>query len=85
MRQVHYVISVFFFKIFYEITKKKLSKGLSQGNRRYFLNTFLNFHQFLQHRPRMEPENRRKQMQYSLMKEVNANGIKKLTKKKHFC
>ena len=29
----------------------------------------------------MEPENRWKQMQYSLMKEVNADGIKKLTKK----
>ena len=32
----------------------------------------------------MEPENRWKQMQYSLMKEVNANGIKKLTKKNIF-
>ena len=32
----------------------------------------------------MEPESRWKQMQYSLMKEVNADGIKKSTKKKTF-
>ena len=60
---------------------KKLLKGLSQGSRRYFLGTFLNFHQFYN-----TANGARESLKTNVIlsdEGSNANGKRK--KQKHFC